>query len=231
MRNPGVLLVLLLSLSVAACAGDSDNGDPGGGSGLGGGDGTGGGGGGDGTGGGAGGGAGECLLLADYGDAGEVIVNEGGGAVLGDINGATVIQLLVSFSPPEVATPNVLMLQFFEQQGVFAGGYQIGEYALDGAETDLATCGVCARFFGGLDFVALTAQEEYLASAGVVSLQAISATPDIGRVTGSMTDMVFRQVQIDPQTGATIDVPGGCTSKVGQMTFDVPVVALPPAGA
>jgi hypothetical protein len=211
MRTPRFFAFSLLSVTIAACGGSE--GDPGpaiSGEGGTGGEGPG------------------CLVEEDYGDLGAAI---GGMALLSeDEGGAKLLGIQVAVGGDE-QTLDVMQMFFREQRGVFAEGFAPGMITIEGAETDSLTCGLCSLFFADLSVEpTFSFGKVFFASSGSVTIDTIDAVSG-GMLTLSMSDLTFREVLLDPNTGAQTDVPNGCTTTIGALSVEgLPVVLFEDVG-
>jgi len=216
------IVTFVLSVFVMACTVDSVNQPPGNdmGSGSGGGDGTGGGGG-DGGGGGT---PAACTVDSSYPDLGAL---SGGNAVISpqdaaQANGPQVLSIGVTLGGTDVI--DAIFINLWDGYGVFTNGIVPGTYTIAGAETSLADCGACVVMVGDLNQTANTFGQQLMANGGTLTITSIDPTPGTGSLVGSLSNITFREVQVDANNVEN-DVPNGCTSSIAGASFDLPVVA------
>jgi hypothetical protein len=106
--------------------------------------------------------------------------------------------------------------------GALAGGYTPGHYDISGAETSLATCGICAFIATDFDGTTFTARDFYFANAGTIDLT--QAKP---KLIATLRDLKFRH--IDLTSGQVLDE---CKSQIQQVETNLTVVegGTPDAG-
>lgn len=85
-------------------------------------------------------------------------------------------------------------------------------YTIQGADLDYETCGLCVRIFG-------QPGQMFMAAGGTFTFSEVPSGPSFK---GSMSNVTFKQVTMNPETGATTPVAGGCTTKIDAMSFDTP---------
>ena len=119
---------------------------------------------------------------------------------------------------PGAAVLDTLLLELLDGQTVFAEGIAPGEYALEGAELDYATCGLCVRLMADAPAGA-TSSDFYMAAGGTVTLTSVEA-----QLTGSLRDVRLVRVRIDPATFWTAPLGDGCEATIRSVTFDQPLL-------
>ncbi len=115
-------------------------------------------------------------------------------------------------------TPDLFEFELYKGFGVFSvGSIQPGTYTISGAELNYATCGICPRIFTDFDEATqMTAEQQYYATGGTITIT--SVTPDL---TGTVSDLTFEEVTINPTTFESTPVPGGCSTSITSASFDV----------
>jgi hypothetical protein len=114
-------------------------------------------------------------------------------------------------------------LVLWDGYGVFSGATEeekrvaSGTYEVTGDETAIVTCGVCFFLYGNYDTVAMTVEKTYLAVSGSVTVD----EPIGPNLSGSGTDLVFREIDDQSQIGGTLD--GGCEVRVPSIQFTAPL--------
>lgn len=138
--------------------------------------------------------------------------------------------------------PDALFIGFFEGGGdpsytfdnfpMNVSAQQPLVVQLDGPESDATKCSVCIGLFTDVNtanMMELEYADDYMANAGTVTLTALSET----KITGTIENVTMRHVDIvypDPAQnipGSTTNNPSGCTSTLGNISFDsVPTAAM-----
>jgi hypothetical protein len=118
-----------------------------------------------------------------------------------------------------VPDADVFQLQLYAGFGVFADGVVPGIYEIAGAETQFATCGVCA--FVAAELAPETTFEDpdriYMARAGTVEITSLTPT-----LSGSVSNLVLDHVRIDMGTDSI--VVGDCQTTIERLVFSATVV-------
>ena len=138
-----------------------------------------------------------CLIPADYGAL---------GAKTGTANQTTADSLTIVLDPGP--PKDDLFVHLIAGQGVFSGGaLKTGTFPLTGADTNLATCGLCTTIIA--DIVAGQGPTKfYFTDSGTVTLT--STNP----IAGSAQNLHFVEVS---SSGAPVS--GGCVTTVASITF------------
>ncbi len=131
------------------------------------------------------------------------------------------VALTTGFLLDQTATPDVLLIGFWEGLGVFTNGFAPGTYDIAGAETDFAACGACIFVGADVDAQGNSAQL-LMAQSGTLTITAIDPNPGQGRVTGSFSNVQLAEVEVSPDNVQTV-VPNGCTSSLTTFNFDLAV--------
>jgi len=87
-------------------------------------------------------------------------------------------------------------------------------FPLSGDETSMATCGACIRIRANIDANDVD-EATYMPLSGTMTITSVS-----GNFTGSLSNVVFRQVDIDGASLATTDDPSHCMATIGSLAFD-----------
>jgi hypothetical protein len=126
---------------------------------------------------------------------------------------------------------DVLGLELFRGYTAFPTQITTGTFTLTAADASYATCGICVRIYADVSRDTFRARYAYMADSGTVTLTSVA-----GRVSGTMSNVHFRQVlidEVDPDgngpglpTFATEDS-APCFTTLGTLTFDT---ALPTDG-
>lgn len=151
---------------------------------------------------------------------------------LGTVTGDIVVSVPDSDFPDErlltmtldldgATPPDVLRMELWELVGPFEDGYVTGSFSLAGDEGDLFKCGTCV--FIAADFMPGQPIEFHMAQSGTLQIDQLDPTPGTGKVVGSLSNVVMREVAIEGM--AQVDVPGGCISTLEALSFDLTVVA------
>jgi hypothetical protein len=116
-----------------------------------------------------------------------------------------------------------IAVQLYAGYGAFAmsdtnpmGQIMPGTYELTGEELDFATCGVCVRIV--TNTTSSGYEDDYFATGGTVTVTEAGNVVG-GTLSGTLTNVQFHHVTIDPQTGATTQAPDTCTTGVTNATF------------
>jgi hypothetical protein len=121
------------------------------------------------------------------------------------------------------AAPDYLDIELYNGVGVFAsGGVVPGTYQLTGAELDYATCGACVLLFGNVDTTGGTITQYYMAQGGTLKLTATTGA----NLTGTLTNMTFASVTIDPDTFESTPDGNACTSSITSAAFTAPLTMM-----
>lgn len=124
-------------------------------------------------------------------------------------------------------TPDFMRIQLWEGYGAFTGGFAPGSISLTGDESSAISCGACVLLFGDVNTQTGAALTVLVANGGTMNITAVDKTPVTGRVTGTLSNVTLREVEL--QDGVEVDVAGGCTSSIAGLAFDLPVMAPQPA--
>jgi len=101
-----------------------------------------------------------------------------------------------------------LNLSLWDGYGGLSGGLQPGTIELTGDELSIADCGACVLV--GSD---ATETEALMASGGSVTISAVSTTVG-SEFTATLSNVTFRQIGLDENTGMVTDVAGGCEASL-----------------
>lgn len=112
---------------------------------------------------------------------------------------------------------DVLDIQLLEGHGVFASGPpRTGMFALNGAESQLATCGTCV-------VLQVSAPRQYLVvQSGTLTIAELGPTGS-GRFVGSLTNATLARVTIDPVTNESRLLHDGCRTSITSASWDTPI--------
>lgn len=142
-----------------------------------------------------------CPLPADLG---EITLVSSDASVAS--NGTSLAMVLNDQTPPDV-----LRIELYGSTPTFAEQPVPGVYALSGADLNYATCGVCLLLL--LDVEEDGPAEFYFPTSGTVTL-----TETTTGIRGSLSDVVFARVTVDPSTFETT-VLDACTSTLDALDF------------
>lgn len=119
------------------------------------------------------------------------------------------------------ASADVLLLETWDGKGPFVGGaVKPGTYTISGADTSIATCGVCLYVMGDVD-AAGVAKQVYLAQSGTVTIEAVGTT-----FTASVSGVGLAHWDMTAQAAAT----DSCTADLGAATMSAPVTIVSGGG-
>jgi len=113
--------------------------------------------------------------------------------------------------------PDAVQLELYAGAGAFAGGdIRTGTFQLTGSDAQYATCGVCLRIFTDLHMQgsAVASTDDYLATAGSVTLTSVSGTT----FSGTISNATFQHVNIGSDFTST--PVGDCTSTMSSGTMN-----------
>lgn len=138
-----------------------------------------------------------CLVSADYGDLG---AKTGTTTTMGST-------FTLDAGPPR----DTFFIKMVSGKGAFTGGINPGTYPITADDADYNNCGLCVHIIA--DIVSGVGPTKfYFANAGSVTFTSTSAP-----VTGSATNLVFREVDIS--SGSPV---GSCASRIGSIMFSTP---------
>ncbi len=160
---------------------------------------------------------GACQATATYGDA--TIGQAAAGGQLTDACVAT--------SPPDFinyqgtlnadATPDVLDIELYNGFGVYGNGIATGSVTIAGDEAQYATCGACVLLYADVDAQGMPGSL-YMATSGTINVTSIAPN-----VTGTLANIVWTHVDIDPSTFMSTPNADACMSGVTSVAFDAPI--------
>jgi hypothetical protein len=110
------------------------------------------------------------------------------------------------------AAPDAIQLELYAASGGFTGDIVAGTYPITGGDAQYKTCGICVRIFTDID-ANNNSVDEYLASAGTVTLSSVSGA----NFAGTLSNITFDHVTI--ATDFTSTVVGDCTSTLTSGTM------------
>jgi hypothetical protein len=114
-------------------------------------------------------------------------------------------------------TADVLDVQLVGGAGAFAGGApHAGTFALTGAETQLATCGVCVVV------KTRTPREHFVAQSGTLVIDELGPS-GTGRFRATLTDASFVHVSVDFETSMSVVLDDGCHTSITAASWDTPI--------
>jgi hypothetical protein len=164
------------------------------------------------------------VSTADFGDKGALT----GGAFFDDSTTADDASddVLEFDALLETASPaDGISVILYAGYGAFsAGAIMPGTYEISGEELDFATCGVCVLL--ATNATADGHEDDYMATGGTVTITA-AGTAVGGTLSGTLTNVQFHHVTIDPQTGETTQAADTCTSAMSNATFTGTLAAAP----
>lgn len=147
-----------------------------------------------------------CTVVEDLGALGA----RDGTAMASGAAGSRVLSVSMTVAA-DAATRDVVFVQLKGGRGAFAGGDPTpGTYAITGADAGYTTCGVCVTVIGDL----VTGQgptQFYSATGGTVTI-----TQTEGALVGSLAEVSLQELDLLSETL----VDGGCTTRVGGLSFD-----------
>jgi hypothetical protein len=155
-----------------------------------------------------GGDPGECLIAGDYGAVGS---KTGAADSTGTPNSITIT---LAAAPP----PDDLFLSL-AAKGALAGGIAPGTYPIAGADASFNTCGLCVTILAHIDET-MGPAKFFSADSGTVTISTVTPTAQStpSEISGSAQDLHFVEVNIGTD-GSSTPVAGGCTTRIGSITF------------
>lgn len=152
-----------------------------------------------------------CLATADYGVASPI--SETAFLVSGPP-----VRLIWAAGLNADLLADTIAVELYEGSGAFASTpIAPGTYPLTGDELNYATCGTCIFLRADLDADTGTSQT-YMATGGTVTITSVSPN-----LTGTLSDLTFEHVEVDPTTYVSTPVGDGCVSALTSLSFDAPV--------
>ncbi|MEW5849637.1 MAG: hypothetical protein AB2A00_12535 [Myxococcota bacterium] len=125
----------------------------------------------------------------------------------------------VYFSASIDGGEDYVVLALYPGYGAFAGGtVTTGTFELTGEDLNYATCGICVLLSTEYDADTGSFLDDYFATGGSVTLNSVE-----GNLTGSLSNVTFQQVTIDPDTYESSPHPSGCQSGITATSFDAPI--------
>jgi hypothetical protein len=155
------------------------------------------------------------VSTTEFGDLGRL---QGQGYFQPGENATSPIDDVLTFMGPiESDTPSdALQVDLYAGYGVFANGIRTGTFALTGAEMSSDTCGACVTLY--TNATPQAHEDEYMPVSG--TLEVTTAGDAVGGMfVGRITNVTFRHVIINPQSGATTPVNDGCATRITNATF------------
>ncbi|NVB81442.1 MAG: hypothetical protein HOV81_23810 [Kofleriaceae bacterium] len=115
--------------------------------------------------------------------------------------------------------PDALYLDLWQGYGGFGSGdIKTGQYVISGEDAAYSTCGICAYLAADVDPDNGPA-DYYFAQSGVVNITSITTN-----LTGTLQNVNFARVGIDPETGDPSDTAvGDCQSTIASASFSGPI--------
>ena len=175
-------------------------------------------------GGGTPGGGNSCTVsTSNFGDKGNLAGNasfDPGQAADASDDILTYAALLETSQPSDA-----IQVDLYAGFGVFSGAITPGTYQLAGDELNFATCGICVRLFTNVSSAGAN-DGTYMPTGGTLTITA-AGTGVGGALTGSLSNLQFRHVNIDPASGETTPAADTCSSALTSATFNATMTAAP----
>lgn len=122
--------------------------------------------------------------------------------------------IVAVFRPAQPSPPfDVYELELWTNVAPFTGAITPGTYAIESAQTDYGTCGVCVLLLGDANEV-LQPRQHYIAESGVVTIDSV----DESSISGTISDVSMVSFNNGP--------PGRCRTFVGATSFAASIRAL-----
>ncbi len=116
--------------------------------------------------------------------------------------------------------PDNLDIEMYAGFGVFSSGIHTGTFKLSGAELDYATCGLCVLV--QTDSSGGSPTDTYMATGGSVTITSLQPT-----LAGTLDNVTFTHVNIDPNTFESTSAGDGCNSSIASLAISAPVTVTP----
>ena len=115
--------------------------------------------------------------------------------------------------------PDLFSIELYAglEGSLFEGGLAEGTYEITGAEAQYQTCSICVFLIGDVDQQAQTSGGRYLATGGSITLTSVE-----GRLTGTLSNATFTQVDINDEFVSTPS-DSGCTATLASTSFDAEI--------
>jgi hypothetical protein len=117
------------------------------------------------------------------------------------------------------AEPDILFFEVWFTQPPFDEGAAPYTISILGDQTDVIDCSACT--FVAADFTDRNSVNFNFAYTGEIVLTALDLTPDTGKVTGSLSNVLLHEISFSADGQET--VPDGCLSSIEAVTFDFDV--------
>lgn len=152
---------------------------------------------------------------------------------LGSVTGTAIVQPTDDLDPmgPQYLTleiplnqdtePDVLFVEVWGDASPHDMGFLTGTFALTGFNTDLFECGNC--LYIAADRQVGQPLNFHMAASGSFTIDTIDPTPGTGSFSGSLSNVVFREVTVT--SGGQVEVDGGCRTRIEAVSFDADVQA------
>jgi len=116
--------------------------------------------------------------------------------------------------------PDLFQVELYKGLGSLASGeIAPGTYAIEGAELNYGTCGVCLRMF--TDFDGSVFADDYYATGGTITITQVSP-----KFEGSISNVTFEHVTIDASTFESTPHADGCTTSISALSWSITPEAL-----
>lgn len=115
------------------------------------------------------------------------------------------------------APRDVIELELYDGNGVFAAGLKPGTYEIQGNDLDLKYCNLCVRFYDQRNIYGGD-RGWYMATGGTLTLTSVE-----DNLTGSLTNVTFLH-SYQENSGHSVPWEDGCTTKVDKVEFNTAIV-------
>ncbi len=172
-----------------------------------------------GTSGAAGSGGSGCLAAASYSSFLSVA-----GQTLTQIplsGGGTYYEENIAGRLTTATAPDAIYVYIASKSAHFPGDITTGTFTLTSDDAQAATCSICVFLYADLNLAAnpATPAATYIATSGTVILTSLAdKTSGTGTIAGSLSNVTFQQVTIDPTSQASTP-DGSCSSSVSSLSF------------
>jgi hypothetical protein len=112
--------------------------------------------------------------------------------------------------------PDILLVDLWKGYGAFTSGFPTSAMTINlaGTEASYETCGACITVQTDYTMSGPTG-DPYIATAGSLALTSVSPTS----IAGTLSNVTFTHVTIDPMSGATTPHADGCAATLTSVAF------------
>lgn len=103
---------------------------------------------------------------------------------------------------------DLLDIEVYAGYGVFTGGVHTGQFKLGASDLNYGTCGLCVLVYANGQ------NDPYMATGGTVTFTSFQGT-----FAGTLSNMTFTHVSIDPNSFQSTPVGDGCNTSIPSLSF------------